>query len=151
MKTSCTDVSYYSIYCLATSSLFVLLEAQPVIVHDSTFPPFHSAPPHLDLSCFRSIVSRVCKSVGESFELGIFPEYDRERLHLVKVGVEVVLESDAELLTYRLKLTEVLLVLLVVLDLDLDGCNTVSFLVHIAPHMQANRKSRAVRLCWGFG
>lgn len=41
---------------------------------------------------------------------------------LLVVGVHGLLERDAELLTYRLELLEVLLVLALVLDFELDAC-----------------------------
>ena len=45
---------------------------------------------------------------------------------LLNGGVEVLLELDAKLLSQRSELSKVLLVLLVVLNLGLDSCETVS-------------------------
>ena len=45
--------------------------------------------------------------------------------HLLLIGVHGFLQRDAELLTQRLKLLEVLCVLALVLDLELDACDVL--------------------------
>ena len=44
-------------------------------------------------------------------------------LHLLLIGVQGLLEGNAELLTYGLELLKVLCVLTLVLDLELDTCD----------------------------
>lgn len=58
-----------------------------------------------------------------SFSLQPPPIYFKPADRLLRsVGIEILLEADAELLPQRLQLLEVLLVLALVLDLGLDTC-----------------------------
>lgn len=67
------------------------------------------------------------------YSFGREGRYCADASSLLVLWVHGLLERDAELLTYRLELLEVLLVLALVLDLELDACMVVLVSVRQSP------------------